>query len=56
MFTSIAASHWMMVVTRLQGKITLDIQGPETKATTAYCPADGEWVGILFKFGEFQHL
>jgi hypothetical protein len=56
MFTSIAASHWMMVVTRLQGKITLDIQGPETKATTAYCPADGEWVGILFKFGTFMPL
>ena len=56
MFTSVAASHWMMVVTRLQGKITLDIQGPETKATTAYCPADGEWVGILFKFGTFMPL
>ena len=56
MFTSIAASHWMMVVTRLQGKITLDIQGPETKATTAYCPADGEWVGILFKFGTLMPL
>lgn len=55
-FTSIAASHWMMVVTRLQGKITLDIQGPETKATTAYCPADGEWVGISFKFGTYMPL
>jgi hypothetical protein len=52
--TSIAASHWMLVVTKLQGKITLDIQGPESKATTAYCPADGEWVGILFKFGAFM--
>jgi hypothetical protein len=56
MFTSIAASHWMMVVTRLQGKITLDIQGPETKATNVYCPADGEWIGILFKFGTFMPL
>ncbi|GHO99028.1 hypothetical protein KSF_090760 [Reticulibacter mediterranei] len=56
MFTSIAASHWMMVVTRLQDKITLDIQGPETKATNVYCPADGEWTGILFKFGTFMPL
>lgn len=56
MFTSIAASHWMMVVTRLQGKITLDIQGPETRATQVYCPADGEWTGILFKFGTFMPL
>jgi hypothetical protein len=46
----------MIVVTKLQGKITLDIQGPETKATTAYCPADGEWVGILFKFGTYMPL
>lgn len=56
MFTSVAASHWMMVVTRLQGKITLDIQGPESKATTAYCPPDGEWIGILFKFGTLMPL
>ncbi|MBO0783760.1 MAG: helix-turn-helix transcriptional regulator [Ktedonobacteraceae bacterium] len=56
MFTSIAATHWMMVVTRLQGKITLDIQGPETKATQVYCPADGEWTGILFKFGTCMPL
>lgn len=56
MFTSIASSHWMMVVTKLQGIITLDIQGPETKATSAYCPADGEWIGILFKFGTFMPL
>jgi hypothetical protein len=56
LFTSIAASHWMMVVTRLNGTITLDIQGPETLATTAYCPADGEWVGIVLKFGTYMPL
>ena len=53
-FTSIASNHWMMVVTRLRGTITLDIQGPETKPTSAYCPAEGDWLGIIFKFGTFM--
>jgi AraC-like DNA-binding protein len=44
----------MMVVTRLHGTITLDVRGPETKATSAYCPADGEWVGIQFTYGTFM--
>ncbi len=45
-FHSIVASHWEMVVTRLQGKTTLTVRGPETKATTIDCPADGQWIGI----------
>lgn len=53
-FTSIASNHWMMVVTKLNGTITLDIQGPETKPTAAYCPAEGDWLGIVFKFGTFM--
>ena len=50
-FISLAMSHWEMVVTRHEGKITLTVRGPETKATSAYCPAGGEWVGIRFKLG-----
>jgi AraC-like DNA-binding protein len=53
-FLSIAASHWEMVVTRHQGKTTLTVRGPETKATTADCPAEGEWIGIRFKLGAFM--
>src|SRR5262249_22036226 len=55
-FHSIAASHWEMVVTRHQGKTTLTVRGPETKATTMECPAEGEWVGIRFKLGTFMPL
>lgn len=51
MFLSIAESRWEMVVTKLNGKMTLIVRGPETKATPAYCPADGEWLGIRFKLG-----
>ena len=55
-FHSIAASHWEMVVTRLKGTTTLTVRGPETKATTIECPAEGEWVGIRFKLGTFMPL
>lgn len=53
-FLSIAESHWEMVVTRYQGRTTLTMRGPETRATTAYCPAGGEWIGIQFKPGAFM--
>jgi hypothetical protein len=53
-FISMAMSHWQMVVTRLHGQISLTVRGPETKATPAYCPENGEWVGILFKLGAWM--
>ncbi|MBK9052713.1 MAG: helix-turn-helix domain-containing protein [Chloroflexi bacterium] len=56
-FMSQAASHWEMVVTKYQGKTTLTIRGPETKATLADCPAGVEFLGIVFKMGTFMpHL
>ena len=53
-FLSIAASRFEMAVTRLRGRTFLTIRGPETKATTADCPAEGEWLGIRFKLGTFM--
>jgi AraC-like DNA-binding protein len=55
-FHSMASGFWGMVVTRLQGRTTLTIRGPETQATTADCPADGEWVGVCFRPGSFLSL
>jgi AraC-like DNA-binding protein len=56
-FTSLAAGHWEMVVMRDNGKMTLTVRGPETKATPAYCSVQAEWFGIIFKFGSFMpHL
>jgi len=52
-FSSIAACHWEMVVTRTGGRTSLTVRGPETKATTAACPGEGEWVAIRFKVGTF---
>src|SRR5262245_40222046 len=53
-FHSIAASNWEMVVTRYKGKTTITVRGPESRATTIDCPADGEWVGVRFKLGTFM--
>jgi hypothetical protein len=52
-FFSIAAGNCEIVVSRLRGQTFLTIRGPETKATTADCPADGNWLGIRFKPGAF---
>ena len=50
-FISMATSQWMMAVTHIKGKTTLTIRGPETQASIADCPAEGEWIGIMFKLG-----
>src|SRR5436190_14545963 len=55
-FRSIATCHWDMVVTHLHGRLTLTLHGPETKATMADLPADGEWWGVRFKLGTFMTL
>src|SRR5436305_981830 len=57
-FLSIAVNHCELVVSRLQGKVTMTLRGPETKATPmGNAPAEGEWVGILLKLGTFlPHL
>ena len=53
-FLSIAASRCELVVSRLEGKITVTVRGPETRARPlGDCPGDGEWLGILLKLGTF---
>ncbi|GHO87319.1 helix-turn-helix domain-containing protein [Dictyobacter formicarum] len=53
-FLSIAASRCELVISRLQGKVTVTVRGPETRATPiGDCPGDGEWLGILLKLGTF---
>lgn len=55
-FHSMAACNWVMIVTRHQGRTFLTVRGPETRASVANCPADGEWIGIHFKLGTFMPL
>lgn len=56
-FISSADVHWEMVVSRYEGKTTLTVRGPETKATPAAFPAGCEFFGIAFKLGTYMpHL
>lgn len=57
-FLSIAASRCELVIGNFEGKITMTVRGPETRATAqGDCPGEGEWVGILLKIGTFlPHL
>jgi len=51
-FLSIAASQWEMVVSRYQGRTTVTVRGPETKATPLHVTlVGGEFFGIIFKHG-----
>ena len=53
-FRSIATCHWDLVFARMNGKITVIVHGPESMASMAEVPADGEWFGIRFKVGTFM--
>lgn len=56
-FLSVAASNWEMVITQLDGNLQLTVRGPETQSSPAHCPADGEWLGVVFKLGTYMpHL
>lgn len=50
-FLSAAASHCGIVFSRHRGTVRATLRGPETKATIAECPAEGEWIGISFALG-----
>jgi hypothetical protein len=52
-FLSVAASHCELVFSRHRGSVRATLRGPETKVTSADCPADGEWLGIRFALGTF---
>lgn len=55
-FHSMAASNWEMVVSRYLGRTSLTVRGPETQASSAECPVEGEWMAIRFKLGTFMPL
>lgn len=53
-FISAAVGHWEIVVTKYNGKVTLTVRGPETRATLAHCPPGAEHYGMYFKMGSFM--
>lgn len=56
MFSSIASCTWEMVVSKVEGKTSMIIRGPETRATDFECPPEGEWFGVRFKLGTYMPL
>jgi AraC-like DNA-binding protein len=50
-FTSLAVSSSELVFTRTAGITTVNLRGPESRATTAHSPADAEFFGITFRLG-----
>jgi hypothetical protein len=52
-FLSVATCNVELVVTRVAGRTTLTVRGPETRPSRLPCPADGEWFAIRFKPGTF---
>jgi hypothetical protein len=57
-FISLAKAYSEIVLTRYEGKATLTIRGPETRATFLdYQSVGAEFLGITFKLGTFMpHL
>jgi hypothetical protein len=53
-FSSVAVSRWEFVVTKLEGRTSIALRGPETKATRAIVPPEGEFFGIAFEHGAFM--
>jgi hypothetical protein len=50
-FVSAAESRAEIVIATYQGRVSVWVRGPETRATRGPYPADGEWLGIRFKPG-----
>ncbi len=53
-FISAAESRSEIVVSRYEGQTTVTVRGPETKATLASSPVEGEFLGIVFRLGTFM--
>ncbi len=53
-FISTAASHSEIVIAQCEGKTTVTVRGPETRATPAITAPDGECLGIVFRLGTFM--
>ena len=54
LFTSTAAVYSEIVVTKHLGETYLTVRGPETGPTTADCPPEAEFFGIVVKLGAFM--
>jgi hypothetical protein len=55
--TSIATSHWDLVIWQQRGQVNVAVQGPESAASPAPVPKDATFFGISFALGtSMPHL
>jgi hypothetical protein len=55
--TSIATSHWDLVIWEQYGQVNVAVQGPESTASPAPVPEDATFLGISFSLGtSMPHL
>lgn len=53
-FISTAESRSEIVISRCKDERAVTVRGPETKATIASTPTEGEFLGIVFRLGTFM--
>ena len=51
LLTSVASSHWHLVVSEAGGEVAVSVHGPETRPLTTGLPLEASWVGIRFRLG-----
>jgi AraC-like DNA-binding protein len=49
--TSVASSHWHLVVSEFGGQAGVSLHGPESRPVAMDLPSEGSWVGIRFRLG-----
>jgi hypothetical protein len=55
--TSVATSHWDLVIWQQRGQVNVAVQGPESTASPAPVPEDATFFGISFSLGtSMPHL
>ncbi|MFG1748938.1 helix-turn-helix domain-containing protein [Streptosporangium sandarakinum] len=55
--TSVATAHWDLVFWEHRGRVSVAVQGPESRASPAHVPEDATFFGINFSLGtSMPHL
>ncbi len=50
-FRSIAAGSCELLFSRIEGRTTVLLRGPESRGTHALCPPEGEWLAVRLRVG-----
>jgi len=51
LLSSVASSHWHLVVSEVGGLVEVSVHGPESRPMSMSLPLEATWVGIRFRLG-----